>query len=95
MKVSKLMLSKLIAKKYNISASFSRNMIEMISDVMMHEISNGNKVCFGEMGYFEPKLMRDKYTFNPSKQERLLIPSATRTRFRESVQMKRLMKKLV
>lgn len=90
MKINKLMLSKKIADKYNVSASFSKNMIEMVSDVIMHEIAQGNKVCFGDMGYFEPKLMRDKYTFNPTKKERLLIPSSTRTRFRESLHMKRL-----
>jgi nucleoid DNA-binding protein len=80
----------LIAKRYKVSASFSKNMIEMVSDVIMHEIAKGNKVCFGKMGYFEPKVMKEKTTFNPTKKERLLIPSMTRTRFRESVPMKRL-----
>jgi nucleoid DNA-binding protein len=91
MKINKLMLTRLISKRYDIRVVEAKKMVEMVSDIIMEQVLLENKVCFGVMGHFDPIVIKSRNAMNPSTQNKIVLPSALRTKFRESYIMKRMM----
>lgn len=94
MKINKLMLSKLIAKQYGTSLVLARKMVDMVSDTVMSQVTQGHNVSFGNMGVFKATQIKSRRAINPTTQEIMILPRAIRTKFRESLIMRRMMDNL-
>ncbi len=94
MKINREILINRLTEKFFMPRFMANSIIKLLSQIIMDEISKGNSVPFGTLGYFKTIYKNPRKGINPSTRTPMIIQGRNSIRFNPSIYLKRVLKEL-